>query len=190
MVNFLLFLSITLNLLGFLCIILLYLRQNKLINMERVQAKNLEEMEDVISSFVEQIKAENDQFIEKITTMKPKEPKISSPKKIELDKAIEFKPKVLKTNKAYLDKYKSTQQETFPRGGQADKIENDDMEELLNLILPAEKVEVKELEVEKEKTLLDQAVELQEQGKTIEDIARKLDKGKTEIELLLKFRQI
>ncbi|MEW8971205.1 MAG: hypothetical protein AB2411_11290 [Mesobacillus sp.] len=38
-------------------------------------------------------------------------------------------------------------------------------------------------------SLFDQVLHMKNQGMTIEEIARKLDKGKTEIELLLKFRQ-
>lgn len=40
-----------------------------------------------------------------------------------------------------------------------------------------------------EKSLLEEVVYLQEQGLTNEEIAKKLHKGQTEIELLLKFRQ-
>ena len=36
---------------------------------------------------------------------------------------------------------------------------------------------------------IDQVLQMTNQGMTIEEIARKMDKGKTEIELLLKFRQ-
>lgn len=207
MINFLLFLSITLHLIAFLFIVLLYLRQNKLMNMESAQAKNLEEMEDIITSFIEQMKEENEEFIEKLTRAKTvvldesttteaskKDIPTVMEEKVDLDKELEWKPKGVNTNKALLKNYTSSLNKinSIPN-----EIEREDIEELLNLILPAEKVEleleeeVEEVkEIEKEKTLLEEALELKEEGKSIEEIARKLNKGKTEIELLLKFRQI
>jgi hypothetical protein len=38
-------------------------------------------------------------------------------------------------------------------------------------------------------SIMQQALQLHRQGKTIEEIARILEKGKTEIELLLKFQR-
>lgn len=54
--------------------------------------------------------------------------------------------------------------------------------------VPSPKEEMASLpEKEKMLTVEQQALELTKQGKSVEEIAKQLQKGKTEIELLLKF---
>ncbi|MDK8638621.1 hypothetical protein ACQRXC_07135 [Niallia taxi] len=203
MVNFLLVFSIALNILALLCIALLFIRQNRLAAFESRQEKALEEMEEIVSSFIAEIKEENELFLDRVQRLddnleesKMEEPRstleVSEPKPIPM----------INTYKAAAKSY-----QTFEKSAG-----NDDVEELLDLILPQnpeekEKEKEKEKAVqeediadeaivekeeepeEKEKTLLEVVTELEEQGKTIEEIAKQLNKGKTEIELLLKFRQ-
>ncbi|MCM3214720.1 hypothetical protein [Niallia taxi] len=195
MVNFLLVFSIALNILALLCIALLFIRQNRLAAFESRQEKALEEMEEIVSSFIAEIKEENELFLDRVQRLddnleesKMEEPRstleVSEPKPIPM----------INTYKAAAKSY-----QTFEKSAG-----NDDVEELLDLILPQnpeEKavqeediadeaiVEKEEEPEEKEKTLLEVVTELEEQGKTIEEIAKQLNKGKTEIELLLKFRQ-
>lgn len=195
MANFLLVLSITLNLAAFLCIIILYLRQNKLFGVEKEQEKNLREIEDAITSFIQQLKEENEEFFDKLTEIKVSETTKNSEIKVQSQNIEKLMSTEIKKNKVYLNRYKSKPSESIPAVEQKDtNIEHDEMENLLNLILPSKNGEQEEkiepqVKVKEEKTLLDQALELQEEGKTLEEIAKKLHKGKTEIELLLKFRQ-
>lgn len=185
MVNFLLFLSITLNLIAIFCIVILYLRQNRLVGMEKEQKKNIEEMEEVISTFITEIKEENEHFFNKLISFQPNE--VIEDRKVEKGmeddaNSVEFKPKEIKGNKAMLNVYKNVVPSVSENNKNEDVLEKEDVDELLNLILPPEKEP-------KEKSIVEIASEMQEEGKSIEEIAKALNKGKTEMELLLKFRQ-
>lgn len=200
MVNFLLVFSIALNILALLCIALLFIRQNRLAAYESRQEKALEEMEEIISSFIAEIKEENELFLDRIQKLDGnlEESKKENPQS---QPSVVTEPKQMPMINTYRAAAKSYQTFEKPTG-------NDDVEELLDLILPQfpeedkkvkaiqeevvaeeEIVEKEEEPEEKEKTLLEVVTELEEQGKTIEEIAKQLNKGKTEIELLLKFRQ-
>ncbi|MEI2402353.1 hypothetical protein [Niallia taxi] len=200
MVNFLLVFSIALNILALLCIALLFIRQNRLAAFESRQEKALEEMEEIVSSFIAEIKEENELFLDRVQRL---DSNLEESKKEEPRSTLEVnEPKPIPMINTYKAAAKSYQ--TFKKSTGND---DDDVEELLDLILPqipeednkekavqeenvAEAIVEKEEEPEeKEKTLLEVVTELEEQGKTIEEIAKQLNKGKTEIELLLKFRQ-
>ncbi|PKG24914.1 hypothetical protein [Niallia nealsonii] len=179
LITFLLILSITLNMLAFLFIALLYIRQNRFVTIEKQQKQIMKEMEEIISTFIAEVKEENDQFIRKITKVEGGKAKKG---KEEENSTIPFKQPAEKNrgnlqksllNKQMVKAYNNTAQNTK-------NLEEDITENLLELIQP---------NAAEEKTLLDQAVDLQKQGKKIDEIAKILNKGKTEIELLLKFRQ-
>ena len=187
MVNFLLFVSITLNLIAILSIVILYVRQNRFVDMEKEQKKNIEEMEEVIATFITEIKEENEQFIHRLHSIQSQ-----GPNKIEnheeqsesalKDTSIDFKPRETKMKKAVLHAYKKPAPLVQEERKTEDRLEKEDINELLHLILPPEKEE-------KEKTTVEKALEMQAEGKSVEEIAKTLHKGKTEMELLLKFRQ-
>lgn len=177
MTNFLLIFSIMLNVLAFLCIALLFIRQNRIVTMESKQDHILKEMEEVVSTFISEIKEENESLLQKIKQMDP-----SKNETITSDETEENIPlKVLSQKPVQINKYKENQGFHKETGVVADQ--QDDVEELLNLILPNKQ------EKKPKKTLLDEVVELYEQGKSVDEIAKELNKGKTEIQLLLKFRQ-
>ncbi|MDL0434194.1 MULTISPECIES: hypothetical protein [unclassified Niallia] len=190
MVNFLLVFSIALNILALLCIALLFIRQNRLAAFESRQEKALEEMEEIVSTFIAEIKEENELFLQRIHEL-DEQPKKSLEEAVEEKEDKNEEPASFTVPKAnpYAAAVKSYQ--TYDSN-----IKPDDVEELLDLILPQSEVLaeddsiVEEIEQEpKEMSLLEQVIELEKQGETIEQIAKKLNKGKTEIELLLKFRQ-
>ena len=84
MVNFLLVFSIALNILALLCIALLFIRQNRLAAFESRQEKALEEMEEIVSTFIAEIKEENELFLQRIHEL-DEQPKKS------LEEAVEEK---------------------------------------------------------------------------------------------------
>jgi len=182
LITFLLILSITLNMLAFFFIVLLYIRQNRFVHIEKQQRQVTEQMEEVISAFIAEVKEENDQFIAKFQKIEEQQAKANQ---IEKQKGISYQmpseknrgniPKAL-LNKQMVRAYQSTA-----------KTKQQPEEKITENLLDV--VEAAEAKEEKEKTLLDQAVELQKQGKKLEEIAKILNKGKTEIELLLKFGQ-
>lgn len=203
MTSVFLFISILLNIIALFFIVILYLRQSKLFEVEKKQRKMIEEMEDVISTYLAEMKEENENFINRITNSekskgKKKESRISDESDIEplLPSGREEKiPFPIKGSKSQAVKAYQT--------SVSGRLAEDDIEVLLpnfddldspTVDLPMEEGEMgvsESVEVikPKEKTLLEEVLNLQEQGLSFEEIARKLHKGQTEIELLLKFRQ-
>lgn len=198
MTSVFLFISIVLNIIALFSIVILYLRQSKLFEVEKKQQRMIEEMEDVISTYLAEMKEENESFIERITKAAKNQvnKKVNSEKKevTLLPSSEEEKiPFSIKSSKSHAVKaYKL---------GVIQSLTDEDVEVLLpdfnesedlNADLKVEKkVEDTRQEVTEpeEKSLLEEVVYLQEQGLTNEEIAKKLHKGQTEIELLLKFRQ-
>ena len=66
MTTFLLLLSLILNAAAIFAIILLYLRQNRLVEAEKKQGKIIGEIEEVFSSYLLELKEEHVQFIDKM----------------------------------------------------------------------------------------------------------------------------
>ncbi|SHR13624.1 Uncharacterised protein [Mycobacteroides abscessus subsp. abscessus] len=201
MTSVFLFISILLNIFALFSIVILYLRQSKLFEVEKKQQRMIEEMEDVISTYLAEMKEENESFIGRMTKAannqsnkqekRKKEASIESILPSSEEEKVRFPVKSSKSQAVKAYKLGATQSLT-----------DEDVEVLLPdfnepedpaIDLKVEK-EVEETVQEvktapKEKSLLEEVVHLQEQGLTYEEIAKKLHKGQTEIELLLKFRQ-
>ncbi|WP_214777126.1 hypothetical protein [Bacillus sp. ISL-45] len=166
-------------------IILLYLRQNRLAEAEKKQGKIIKEIEEVFSAYLFELKEENDKFLELMTATNIQ--KQSGGKKAAPIEATEEKPDTgadeaskethqrLGKGISYHAARKAYQQNHEP----VPTVSNDK----IYMEFPEDHSESKQL------SFVDQVVNMKKQGLTIEEIARDLDKGKTEIELLLKFRQ-
>jgi hypothetical protein len=190
MTTFLLLLSLLLNAAAIFAIILLYLRQNRLVEAEKKQGRIIKEIEEVFSAYLLELKEENDKFIEKMSNTQSAADSVSN---TEL--------KVDSQDKYIADGNEETlQSDTPPRIGkaiaynsalkayrpipQSPSLDGErQLPGLEDLIIKTESAVTPEL------SFSEQVAELQKQGLTVEEIARRLDKGKTEIELLLKFRQ-
>lgn len=206
MIIFFVTVSLTLNILAFLIMAILFLRQNKLIKMEENLKKPINEMEEVISAYILQMKEENDRFIQRIIELKKdgEGSQLSSTNSFgEVSNAIEhedlqasqnpfdqanhqqsqmdstenYTSLIGKTisNQAVKAYRKQTQREseTKPLGRDKEMIEqrgNDD-------------------HTDGDELIIQQISRLRNQGYSIDDIAKKLNKGKTEIDLLLKFQE-
>lgn len=200
MTSVFLFISIVLNIIALFSIVILYLRQSKLFEVEKKQQRMIEEMEDVISTYLAEMKEENESFIERMTKIATNQSnKKEKNKKREVSKEPILPPieedKVLfpiKSSKSHAVKAYKT--------GAVQPLTDEDVEVLLPGFTEEEtlmdlKVEkeveetLQEVNEPKEKSMLEEVLHLQEQGLTYEEIAKKLHKGQTEIELLLKFRQ-
>ncbi|MBT2681381.1 hypothetical protein J7E38_20660 [Bacillus sp. ISL-35] len=190
MTTFLLLLSLILNAAAIFAIILLYLRQNRLVEAEKKQEKIISEMEEIFSSYLYELKEENDKFLELMTNtniqvntgkeeMHPDETNMGSQKDPEVrnHKIQQHRPgKGISYHAARQAYHKAGESITVPPGDtELTEIDNGQPAD------PEPKT--------KEISLIDQVTAMRHQGLTIEEIARDLDKGKTEIELLLKFRQ-
>lgn len=204
MTTFLLILSLILNLLALLAIMILFLRQNRLSEVEKKQEKMIHEMEEVISNYLIQMKEENDQFLKKMQKVDRKEHQ----SKENEDKHI-IEPEITKeiVDDAINDKQLKEFSGKVPVKKAASVYQKYTPSKRIN-ILAEDKVELPPLDIIQEETattsvrkkteqndafqeqsLLSHALNLQSQGYSEEDIAKKLNKGKTEIALLLKFNQ-
>ncbi len=201
MTSFLLILSLILNFVALFAIIILYLRQNRLNDVEKKQEIMIREMEEVIASYLVQMKEENDQFLNRIKKVDV-QPNVAT-NKVSREKAtireavsdslIDNQPKA-PTGKIPVKKAASVYQKNAKTRTE-DLITNDKIE-LPPIAISQDQTEnidfIKKPEDNsglQELSLLSQVLSLQKQGYSEEGIAKKLNKGKTEIALLLKFNQ-
>ena len=70
MTIFFIIINLILNMIALLSIIILFLRQGKLFKIEDNQKKTIKEMEDLLSSFVLEMKEDNEQLIKRIKDIK------------------------------------------------------------------------------------------------------------------------
>ncbi|ARJ40057.1 hypothetical protein SporoP8_14910 [Sporosarcina ureae] len=159
-----------LQIIGFMVMILLYLKISKFNNLEKKQQRLMKEMDQSVLAFLGEIKEENDRLIQQLnqrtdTQMKPttnsvpREQSItevpvprSKQHSVPLHFALRSYQKTVDTEKNEKEKKTQSQPKSF-----------DDLDDR------------------------EKAKQLYAEGKSIEDIARELKKGKTEIELIIKF---
>ena len=70
MTIFFIIINLILNIIALLSIIILFLRQGKLFKLEDNQKRNIQEMEELLSSFVLEVKEDNEQLIKRIEEIK------------------------------------------------------------------------------------------------------------------------
>jgi hypothetical protein len=168
-------------------IVILYSKLSKFKDLENRQNQLVEEMDNAISVYLIEMKEENDRLIKELQT---------APERIlvhEQEHPIEKEavPNIL-LNKSDSSKVENTSEfEARPyvpvktaanayRKQKANVIEENEVEEVQEVLFQ-QKQEQKLLTFEQ------QVIEHYHNGKTIEEIARLMQRGKTEIELLVKF---
>ncbi|MBP2240156.1 ribosome-associated toxin RatA of RatAB toxin-antitoxin module [Cytobacillus eiseniae] len=210
MTTFFLLLSLFLNILALFAIVILFLRQNRLLQMEKSQEKVLADMEEVISAYLVQMKEENEAFITKVQQVEIL-PKLPFNSTIEKKDNVELSMKEIDQG---ISKGLAKETTLYNRVGKASahkavntykqyvKAESKDTQSSENdqrikadseVTLPPfeeepNKTENPQKKEELKPSLINQIIELKKQGYTIEEIAQLLNKGKTEVELLLKFQ--
>lgn len=172
----LILISLLLHVVAFYFIVVLYMKYSTMKSLSDSQRKILEDTENSMTSFLIDMKDENDRLIEQLSNHSPS----NSQKVIHKEfKNAEVKNRAFKDTGYDLDKIKQSEpveDEGLPMHlSQIDKVE-DTIE-----ISQSTATETLPFEIE--------AINLYENGYSIEQIARKFNKGKTEIELILKFRQ-
>lgn len=156
---------------GFYLIALLYMRISKLDKTEKKQQRLMTEMEDSLALYITEVKEENDRLIEQLTKIQQK-PKNSESKtetkstpisqKDETAAAVYFNPKP--PTAKILNSYRSQQQSSSAN-----------TEELITR--------------QKQETEFETVYRLYDEGLSMDEIASRLEKGKTEVELILKFKR-
>lgn len=180
------------QLLSFFFIILLNSKLAKFKDLEQRQERITKELDDAIGLYLMEMKEENDRLIQELTAVK--QPSVEGKHFAEEengDQLIEnsvasSEPDLLpESNAAQQRKYVplAFAANAYNKQKQHDAIEDKPAEQKLEKALPLKKQE--------EQAYLtsfdEEVVEMYRAGKTIEEIAKKTQKGKTEIELLLKF---
>ncbi|MFD1928676.1 DUF6115 domain-containing protein [Sporosarcina siberiensis] len=148
-----------LQIIGFYFLALLYTKVSKFDDLEKKQRKLMEQMDDSIAAYLSEMQDENNRLIQQLSA-------------VELTKESEEKPtppSVVKTSEPIRVKIPSTpmnlaiksygKNSTSP--SKIEEVEMDDRTKVLRL---------------------------HDEGQTIEEIAKALGKGKTEVELILKFK--
>ena len=184
--------NLILNMIALLSIIILFLRQGKLLKLEDNQKKAVKEMEELLSSFILEMKEDNEQLIKRIEYLKnenhhsnqgdqeqPMSIKMPIEKTIEKDEweiGNDLTNRLEKTVGNYAVKayQQSKQEKVDPK---AHMKESGYLQESKN-INPVQ-----------QESLADQIWILKTEGYSPEEIAQKMKKGKTEIDLLLKFQE-
>ncbi|WP_214482708.1 hypothetical protein [Bacillus sp. SM2101] len=184
---------------AFWLIIILYLRLSRLHEVEKKQERMIKDLESVIASFVVEMKEQNDQFLNRVQAVKKEQ---SSPPNGHSTSSINEvqQPLDKQTNtKISNDKIEQKNSSSYDVDTLSDEdikgllpdYRNNDYENINQLnrndIKPYNKEHV--MSGEKNQTFKDKVLGLRSQGYDIEDIAKQLNKGKTEIELLLKFNK-
>lgn len=179
-----------LQLLSFYFLIILNTKLAKFKDLEKKQERLMREMDDTISVYLADMKDENDRLIQElhsvskselnVNAIQQAEKKLSFRKSKSLflkknEKKEQESPNLETDSRKYIPKNivasaYSRQQQSVSKAAQSDSMANET-----------------EKEQPKVFTMEQQAIELAKQGKTPEEIAKQLQKGKTEIELLLKF---
>ncbi|WP_018660087.1 hypothetical protein [Heyndrickxia acidiproducens] len=182
MTFFLIVLSFLLNAITIFAVILLYLRQNRTVQAEQNYDNMVKEIENILAGYLIEMKEENETFIKKIQSA-PVQPQTNSAASHEETAQSPGNPvpDVPGAKSAALLKINAA--EAYQRA-QASTEKNDP-----NTGVAADpgKIVTDATRPKQEKSLIQQVNDLQKSGYTIEEIAQKLHRGKTEMELLLKF---
>ncbi|USK61234.1 hypothetical protein [Peribacillus asahii] len=206
------FILFLLNVFTIFAIIVLFVRQNRFHQAEKNQKAVIAEMEELMTGYIIEMKEENEALLEKLMQKGLIEAKGNKEQQIELSHAT---PAIVieksEEEAVHTIKHKAVAAYTNPAFKQEDREFDLPIPENDRLELSAESKE-KEMDKHKrnesvhssfsdtlqmslngqalplEPTLHEQALVLLEQGLSVEEIAKSLKRGKTEIELLLKFQ--
>lgn len=160
MISTLIIILFLLNCVTIFAVILIYMRQNRLMELEKQQRKNYLESQELLSSFLFELKEENERFAKLLNEQEKTGEKVI--------------PKKVKQNHSNIDKQKVKH---------VDFVEDiHSTKEVLSDLLQYDQAK------EQEPSLIDQVSQLVKEGYSVEQIAKQLNKGKTEIELLIKFQ--
>jgi hypothetical protein len=212
MTAFFIIVSLALNIISLMAIVILFLRQNQLLKVEDNQKKTIREMEELLSSFVLEMKEDNEHFIMRIEEMnkglnsplqnnqEQTSPNVMTKKQLakntenaEREKNNALSMRMGKTVgrhavKAYQQQSKQQpEKETFPLPVKNENIKIHDYIEENDL--STRQKQFGSSNQQHQDSVIDQILIMKKKGFSEEEIAKKLNKGKTEIDLLLKFQE-
>lgn len=169
-----LILSIMVNMLAILAVMILYSRQNRLIQFERNYKESIEEMEELINTFIYEMKEENNEIKQLFRNRSVDPAKDKHLTEVEPDLVEQELPGLTQgyRQQAALHAYINS-------NGQSGEINR----------ITEKKESVQESREMDQNHILAEALTMKNQGRTIEEIAKKMERGKTEIDLLFKLNK-
>ena len=181
---FLIFLLFILIICCIFAIIILYLRQNRLMALERKQRETINEMEELMTGYLLEMKEENETFL-RLLVEGSGDNEFQGSKDDESQKNETIAQAPIKPNSPV---HSEVQLDDLP------DLPNIDVTDSLELSSSGSERQKKDFsslleESMHEPSLNEQVDELAAQGASVGEIAQKLNRGRTEIELLLKFRK-
>lgn len=179
-----------LQLISFYFLIILNTKLAKFKDLEKKQERLMREMDDTISVYLAEMKDENDRLIKELQSVSQSEIAASSLHQTEQYMTPQEQPTWPVVHEVKSDSSLSLEKDAriyVPKNIVANAYSRQ-QHTSSKMVKTAPPLKVEEQkEAEKLLTVEQQALELAKQGKSPEEIAKQLQKGKTEIELLLKF---
>lgn len=172
------------QILSFYFIILLYTKISRLKDVEKSQARLKDEMDNAIGAYLAEMRDENDRLIKELALM--------NKKSLEDKTDREHSPRNSENGEQHSVSSEEVIKPTFnmPRKIVTKAYQNSSasISATTTSIQTAAETTKDSVDSEVKLTFEEQIQELYRNGKSIDEIARLLQKGKTEIELLLKFQ--
>ena len=179
-----------LQLISFYFLIILNTKLAKFKDLEKKQERLMREMDDTISVYLTEMKDENDRLIKELQNVSQSEIAASSMQHTEQYMSPQEEPPLPVVQEVKSDSSLSLEKDArinVPKNIVANAYSRQ-QHTGSKMVKTASPLKVEEQkEPDKVLTVEQQALELAKQGKSPEEIAKQLQKGKTEIELLLKF---
>ncbi|MFJ7950553.1 hypothetical protein ACIQZG_03380 [Lysinibacillus sp. NPDC096418] len=182
-----------LQLLSFYAIVILNTKLAKFQDLEKKQERLMREMDDTISLYLTEMKDENNRLISELQTVPKPQSIVAAHPIMQEEQHIELEAQQATVERSSKEESKTNfevEQRVFVPKNIAVNAYSRQQNASNNTVNQSAPVAIQEAvieETQKELTLEEQVIKLSKQGQTIEEIAKQLQKGKTEIELLLKF---
>lgn len=164
--------TLIISLLSLLTVIILFIRQNRLFNLEQKYNQLQNDLEESITSFLIEIREENDTFLKNLELMQ-----------------------LNKLNEAKLDVNEQINNDNRDQSIQDIHLEIENLpnydglkeyKTITNQVHNETNVPIKDVKNEYDEEI-NEIKRLLDDGYSIEEIAKSLNKGKTEVELIIKF---
>ncbi|MFC7685391.1 hypothetical protein [Ureibacillus sp. GCM10028918] len=178
------------QLICFYFIVILNTRISKFKNLEIRQDQLIREMDDAISLYLVEMKEENDRLISELSSIKQNEFSNKEIKKqkmamINLDDAQARSGEIQEQSSRKLDPVENNAPKVIvPKKMATDAYKQ---QRLASEIPPLQQVEARGKDISTLPSFEQKVLNLHSHGKTVDEIAKIMQKGKTEIELLIKF---
>lgn len=173
MATFFISVSLVFNLLAFFAIALLFLRQNRLLLAEKKQENMMREIEEVLSSYLIQLKEENEEFINRLNNTEIQESQSLVRKtKEDWEQPLVAENQIVREDDLQKSMINTKKYHAAKAYKQSPEIAG-----------------IEDLKETQDESLLSQILQFKKLGYNTTEIAQKLNMGKTEVALLLKFNE-